>query len=215
MTGAPLPAKPSLAEIAFAHGIRDQRLLKVMRDISRRGFVPQRHAHLADQDVPVPIGHDQVTTQPSLVAFMVEALALEGDEGVLEVGTGYGYQTALLACLARHVWSVERWPDLAVHARANLAAAGITNVDVVTGDGSEGLPRFAPFDAIVVAAAFPEVPPPLVEQLAQGGHLVQPIGPGGAEKVTLFVKRGPSLEFVRVVTQAFFVPLVGVYGFDT
>jgi protein-L-isoaspartate(D-aspartate) O-methyltransferase len=204
----------SLADVARIHGITDRRLLRAMRQMSRSRFVPPELVHLANQDVPLPIGRDQVTTQPSLVASMVQALALEGNDIVLEVGTGYGYQTALLARLARHVWSVERWPDLAERARENLAAAGITNVDVVTGDGSRGLPDRAPFDAIMVAAAFPQVPPPLVDQLAQGGRLVQPIGPGGAEKVTLFLVDGPSLKRVRVVTEGFFVPLVGAHGFD-
>ena len=118
-----------LADIAAAKGVRDPRVLQAMRDVPRRGFVPPDYVDAAMLDEPVPIGHDQVTTQPSLVAAMVEALELAGDKLVLEVGTGFGYQTALLARLARFVWSVEWWPDLASAARANLAGAGIVNVE--------------------------------------------------------------------------------------
>lgn len=213
VTDPPRSARASLAEIAAARGIRDLRLLQAMREVPRARFVPRRHARLAQEDVPIPIGHEQVTTQPSLVAAMVEALALEGQETVLEVGTGHGYQTALLARLARRVWSVERWPDLAETARANLAAVGTANAEVVTGDGTQGLPEQAPFDAVVVAAAFPEVPPPLVEQLVPGGRLVHPVGHGGNEEVVLFVKEAGSLRPVRLVTYARFVPLVGAHGF--
>lgn len=204
-----------LAEVAEAKGIRDARVLQAMRDVSRVGFVPPQHAGNAALDEPVPIGHHQVTTQPSLVAAMVEALELEGDELVLEVGTGYGYQTALLARLARFVWSIEWWPDLAAAARTNLAAAGVHNAAVVTGDGGEGLADEGPFDGIVVSAAFPEVPPPLVEQLAPGGRLVQPIGPGGAEEVIAFQKHDDGLRRLRLVTLARFVPLVGAHGLTT
>jgi protein-L-isoaspartate(D-aspartate) O-methyltransferase len=142
---------------------------------------------------------------------MVEALALGGDERVLEIGTGYGWQTALLARLAREVFSVERFADLAATARTNLG--GHENVHVVVGDGSEGLPEHAPFDAILVAAAYPDVPEPLAEQLAGGGRLVQPIGPGGAEDVILFEKRDGELHSVRSVSAAHFVRLRGRHGF--
>jgi protein-L-isoaspartate(D-aspartate) O-methyltransferase len=144
---------------------------------------------------------------------MVEALALTGSERVLEVGTGYGWQTALLASLAGFVWSVERWPDLAEAARANLERYGARNAEVVAGDGSRGLPGQAPFEAILVSAAFPQVPPPLAEQLAPGGRLVQPIGRGGDEDVVLFERRGDRLETARSLTLARFVPLVGRHGF--
>jgi protein-L-isoaspartate(D-aspartate) O-methyltransferase len=202
-----------LADMAAARGIRDRRLLEAMRQTPRVRFVPPEHADLAELDVPVPIGHEQVTTQPTLVAAMVDALELRGHERVLEVGSGYGYQTALLARLAAYVWGVERWADLAAAAEANLTQMRITNVQIVTGDGSEGLSAHAPFDAIVLCAAFPQVPPPLVEQLAVGGRLVQPIGPGGEEEVTLFVKQDARLVPVRRISYARFVPLIGSYGF--
>jgi protein-L-isoaspartate(D-aspartate) O-methyltransferase len=125
---------------------------------------------------------------------MVDALGLRGPDPVLEVGGGYGYQTAILARLARTVWSVEWWPDLAEAARANLEAQGVTNATVLAGDGTLGLPEHAPFDAIVMSAAFPAVPPPLVDQLASPGRLVQPIGPGGLEEVVLFEKVGTRLS---------------------
>lgn len=198
-----------LADIAAAKGIQDPRVLRSMREVPRSGFVPTNNTDVAILDEPLPIGHDQVTTQPSLVAAMIEALELGGDELILEVGTGLGYQTALLARLARFVWSVEWWPDLASAARANLAAAGIVNVEVVTGDGRQGLPQHAPFGGIVVSAAFPRVPAPLVEQLGPAGRLIQPIGPGGDEEVVAFEKHDDGLRRLRVITLARFVPLIG------
>ena len=154
-----------------------------------------------------------MTTQPSLVAKMVEALALHGEEKVLEVGTGYGYQTALLAMLAREVWSIELWHDMTDAARAALAKVGIENATLLVGDGTLGLADQAPFDAIIVTAAFPTVPPPLADQLAEGGRLVQPIGPGGREDVRLFEKRGERLDVERSVTGAYFVRLYGEHGY--
>ncbi len=174
--------------------------------------MPPEYAGSAELDVPIPIGHDQVTTQPSLVAAMVQALRLTGGENVLEIGSGYGYQTALLARLARSVWGIEWYPDLASAARANLAAAGITNAWVVAGDGTLGLTDHSPFDGIVVCAAFPRVPAPLIEQLRPGGRLVQPIGPGGAEEVVVFDKRESALHQLAMVSYARFVPLLGAHG---
>jgi protein-L-isoaspartate(D-aspartate) O-methyltransferase len=151
----------------------------------------------------------QVTTQPSLIARMVAALGLSGTERVLEVGTGLGFQTAILAKLARDVVSVERFADLAERARANLDAAGLANVTVVVGDGTLGVPEHAPYDAIVVAAASRRIPGPLIQQLIDGGRLVHPVGPGGHEVVTAFHKEGDQLVMDARLIPARFVPLIG------
>jgi protein-L-isoaspartate(D-aspartate) O-methyltransferase len=204
-----------LARAARAAGVRDQRVLGALTAVPRAAYVPAESVGEADRDRPIPIPGGQVTTQPSLVAAMVEALALCGDERVLEIGAGLGYEAAVMARLAREVWTLERRPELAAAAARNLAAQGVANVHVVVRDGSEGLPDEAPFDAIVVAAAFPVVPVPLVTQLAEDGRLVQPIGPGGAEDVTLF-RRDASGRLVRErsIVGAFFVPLYGRYGYS-
>jgi protein-L-isoaspartate(D-aspartate) O-methyltransferase len=202
-----------LVAAARMAGVGDERVLAALRSVPRALFVPPSQIDRAYVDAPLPIAHAQVTTQPSLVAKMVEALALTGSEHVLEIGTGYGWQTALLASLADFVWSVERWPDLAEAARANLDRYGARNVEVAVGDGSRGLAGQAPFEAIIVSAAFPRVPPPLADQLAPGGRLVQPIGRGGDEDVVLFERRGDQLDVSRSLTAARFVPLVGRHGF--
>ena len=202
-----------LARAIAAEGVRDPRLLWALRAVPRAGFVPPGLAEAAYLDQPLPIPHDQVTTQPSLSAKMIEALGLEGPERILEIGTGYGFQTALLCRLSGFVRSVERFADVAETARANLARHGAANVEVVVGDGTGGLPEHAPYGAILVSAAFPSVPPPLVEQLAPGGRLVQPIGPGGREEVVLFEKGPQGLERRRTVTGAHFVRLYGTHAF--
>ena len=202
-----------LALAVRAAGVRDARVLEALREVPRAHFVPPNLAERAYLDLPLPIPHDQVTTQPSLSAKMIEGLGLSGAERVLEVGTGYGFQTALLAHLSGFVWSVERWPDVAETARENLARHGVTNARVVAGDGTEGLPEHAPYDAILVSAAFPSVPPPLAQQLAVGGRLVQPIGSGGAEAVILFEKDRAGLARSHTITGAHFVRLYGAHAF--
>jgi protein-L-isoaspartate(D-aspartate) O-methyltransferase len=200
-----------LVHAARGVGVGDERVLDCLRRVPRADFVPPEAVRSAYLDEPVAIAQGQVTTQPSLVAAMVAALGLAGHERVLEIGTGLGFQTALLACLAAEVWSIERFEDLADAARENLAR--VSNAHVVAGDGSEGLAEHAPFDAIVVSAAFPTVPPPLLEQLAVGGRLVQPIGPGGGEDVVLFERQGDRLERLRSLLPARFVRLHGRHGY--
>jgi protein-L-isoaspartate(D-aspartate) O-methyltransferase len=203
-----------LVSAARLVGVRDERVLDALAAVPRAAYVPPGRDREAGFDRPIEIGGGQVTTQPSLVAAMVEALRLQGDERVLEVGAGLGYQAAVLACLAREVWSVERRPELAAAARDNLAGQGVEHATVVVGDGTEGLPDHAPYDGIVIAVAHPRVPPPLVRQLALGGRLVQPIGPSGAEDVVVF-RRLHDGRLVREhsIIRARFVPLYGRHGF--
>jgi protein-L-isoaspartate(D-aspartate) O-methyltransferase len=203
----------NLIQAITTEGVRDLRLFEALLAVPRAGFVPPNLAERAYEDKPLPIPHGQVTTQPSLVARMVEALGLAGSERVLEVGAGYGWQTALLACLCGFVWAVERFGDVAEAARENLTPFGVTNAEVVTADGTEGLPEHAPYDAILVAAAFPSVPRPLEEQLAAGGRLVQPVGPGGREEVVLFEKGTRGLVRRRTIARAYFVRLYGAHAF--
>lgn len=199
--------------VIVGHGISDDRLIDAFRTVPRAEFVPPHLVDSAYEDRPLPIPHDQVTTQPSLSAQMIAALELTPASRVLEVGTGYGFQTALLAALSEHVTTIERWPDLAERARSNLERQKVLNVGVLVGDGSLGAPDRAPFGAILVSAAFPEVLPALADQLAEGGRLVQPIGPGGSEVVTLFGKEGGRLHRMGEVVLASFVRLVGEQGF--
>lgn len=214
MTRRPGPARRGhpLVDASRAAGVVDSRVLDAIAAVPRERYVPAEHADEAHRDRPIPIASGQVTTQPSLVARMVEALQLQGDERVLEIGTGLGYQAAVLVQLCARVFTVERHADLAEQARANLTVAGIDRVEIHVGDGTVGLPDQAPFDAMVVAAASPQVPAPLVEQLAVGGRLVQPIGPGGHEQVTRFERTAEGLQEHGFVTGARFVPLVDDHG---
>ena len=198
---------------ARATGVRDERVLAAIAATPRAAFAPTGRARESYSDQPLPIPRGLVTTQPSLIAVMIAGLDLAGDEQVLEIGTGYGYQTALLARLAANVTSIEIYSDIAAVARRNLSRQGIANVQVIVADGTNGCPEGAPFDAIIVSAAHPAVPRPLIDQLREGGRLVQPIGPGGNEDVTLFERTPEGLRDVRVLTRANFVPLRGKYGF--
>ncbi|GLY80299.1 protein-L-isoaspartate(D-aspartate) O-methyltransferase [Actinoallomurus iriomotensis] len=209
-----MTARPEdLVRAVRAAGIRDERVIEALRTTPRAAFVPADQVGRAYDDVPIPIGHGQVTTQPSLSARMIEGLRLDGREHVLEIGTGLGFQTALLARLAGDVVSVEYRPDLARRARRNLARLGVANVEPRVGDGSGGVPEHAPYDAVIVSAAYPEVPAPLAEQLRPGGRLVQPIGPGGREDVVLFERTATGLERRSTLIPACFVRLHGRYGF--
>jgi protein-L-isoaspartate(D-aspartate) O-methyltransferase len=207
-----VPGEP-LVEAAREAGVDDPLVLEAVRSVPRAAFVPREQAYRADSDQPIPIPHGQVTTQPSLCARMLAALRPTEADHVLEIGTGYGYQTALLARLAASVTSMERWPSLARQARRNLAAQAVHNVRVLTGDGTEGAPAYAPYDGIVVSAAFPLVPSPLVDQLRLNGRLVQPIGPGGDDMVILFERTPTGLVERQHLLPARFVRLYGRHGY--
>ncbi|MDA3627968.1 protein-L-isoaspartate O-methyltransferase [Saccharopolyspora sp. WRP15-2] len=196
-----------LVRAARRAGVSDERVLTALRATPREAFAPLEDRRAVYDDAPLWIGHGQVTTQPSLSALMLEGLALVGDEHVLEVGTGAGFQTALLAALAGDVVSIEWWADLSELAGRVLDAEGVGNVELVVGDGSRGVPERAPYDAVLVSAAALEVPAALVEQLRPGGRLVQPIGPGGDEQVVLFERAGSGLRRIDVLVLARFVPM--------
>ncbi|MGH2753027.1 MAG: protein-L-isoaspartate(D-aspartate) O-methyltransferase [Actinomycetota bacterium] len=189
-------------------GLRDQRIVEAFKRVPRAEFVPEALRREAYGDRPVPIPEGQTTSQPTLIAHMIDAAAPQPDDRVLEVGSGYGFQTALLAQLAARVVAVERWPALVDAASRNLERNGITGASVYLGDGWKGWPDEAPYDAIVVSAAADELPTVLVEQLAEGGRLVVPLKRGGSDDVVLYLKRKGEVELVRLVTPARFVPLV-------
>lgn len=195
-------------EALVATEISDPRVIDAFRRIDRAEFVPARARRAVYVDRPVPIPYDQVTSQPTLIARMVDAAAVSPDDRVLEIGTGYGFQTAILSLLAAEVVSIERHADLAAAARANLERAAVAGVTIVIGDGSLGHPAGAPYDAIVVSAGAERVPPALAQQLAEGGRLVIPVSGRYGEDVYLFMKRAGALERVRLVSPARFVPLV-------
>jgi len=197
-----------------ARGIMDGRLLDAMRRVPRHLFVPAAECGSAYGDFPLPIGHGQTISQPYIVAVMTEALGLRGTERVLEVGTGSGYQTAILAELARQVDTVERIPPLAVAARQTLETLGYRNVRFCIGDGSLGLPAQAPFDAIIVAAAAPRVPPALAAQLADNGVLVMPVGENRFAQNLVIVRRVGGTLAEEHGLGCRFVPLLGAGGFE-
>jgi len=195
-----------------ARGIRDERVLAAMTKVPRHLFVPAEYQEQAYGDHPLPIGEGQTISQPYIVAYMLEVLALDGSEKVLEIGTGSAYQTALLAKLARQVYSVERIESLASEAAALLIRLGYTNVSVIVGDGSRGLPEYSPFDAIVVSAAVPVIPQPLLEQLREAGKMVVPVGPADAQVLKL-VSKQQGRAAVTNLEGCRFVPLIGEQGY--
>lgn len=195
-----------------ARGIRDERVLAAMLRVPRHEFVSEEHREQVYEDHPIPIGEGQTISQPYIVAIMLEALALDPSDTVLEIGTGSGYQTALLAELVRQVYSVERYASLARAAQATLARLGFNNVEVLVGDGSRGLPDRAPFDVIVVSAAAPQIPPPLFEQLREGGRMVIPVGPAHAQELQL-VRKHEGQPVVTSMEGCRFVPLIGSEGY--
>jgi len=201
-----------LVETLQRKGIRDLAVLRAIRMVPRHLFVPESVRHQAYDDVALPIGSGQTISQPYVQARYLELIALTGQEKVLEVGTGSGYQTALLSLVASMVFSVERFAGLAQSARVALTAAGIRNVTVLVGDGTLGWRPFAPYDAILVSAASPEVPAPLVEQLAPRGRMVIPLGDRSSQVLTLVERQGESVR-TSTIADVRFVPLVGEFGF--
>lgn len=189
--------------------IGDERVVEAMEQVPRECFVPPSVRHLAYQDIPLPIGEGQTISQPFIVALMVSALELRASDRVLEVGTGSGYQAAIMAKLAREVVTVERVPSLAEAARRRLEALGFQNVAVHLAGEELGWPPGAPYDAIIVAAAAPKLPRPLMDQLAHGGRLVVPVGSLEAQELMKVVRTGPDAFSVRTMGGCRFVPLIG------
>ncbi len=191
--------------------ITNRRVLDVMRKVPRHEFAPPHLAEIAYADRPQSIGEGQTISQPYMVALMTQTLDPQPDHRVLEVGLGSGYQAAILAELAHHVYTIERIESLANQARATLERLGYKNISVYVGDGTLGLPEQAPFDGIMVTAGAPELPGPLVEQLAEGGRIVCPVGDRLAQSLIAGVKSGGRLE-QRSICSCVFVPLIGQYG---
>jgi protein-L-isoaspartate(D-aspartate) O-methyltransferase len=203
-----------MVEIQIAsRGVKDERVLSVMRSIPRHLFVPAAYRGVAYSDCPLPIGRGQTISQPYIVAVMTELLALKPEDRVLEIGAGSGYQAAILANLAKSVISIERISEVAEIARENLSRIGISNVKIITGDGTLGYPEQAPYDAVLITAATPEVPAPLIEQLADGGRLIAPVGSRDLQELVRITKRKDQVirEFFGGVV---FVPLLGRYGWN-
>lgn len=194
-----------------ARGVRDARVLAAMRAVPRHRFLPEHAARAAYRDSPQPIGMGQTISQPYIVAYMSELLRLTGNERVLEIGTGSGYQAAILGQLAAEVITVERFAGLARDAAAILAELGCDNVRVQVSDGTLGWPDGAPYDAIIVTAAAPEVPEPLKAQLADGGRLVVPVGPRWSQELVRVWRRGDEFRTEHLIGVAF-VPLIGEHG---
>ena len=197
----------------IARGIRDHRVLSAMKDVPRHLFVPPPYDKSAYDDCPLPIGNGQTISQPFIVALMTELLALKPQDRVLEIGTGCGYQAAVLAALVRKVTTIERIPGVAELARANLEAVGSKNIEVIVSDGTLGYPEKSPYDGIIITAATPAVPRPLIDQLAEGGRLVAPVGGRDIQELIRLRKKDGTItkEHHGGVR---FVPLIGECGWS-
>jgi protein-L-isoaspartate(D-aspartate) O-methyltransferase len=204
--------RAQLVETLRGKGVRDLAVLRAVQQVPRHLFVPQAVRHRAYEDNALPIGAGQTISQPYVQARSIELARLNGHERVLEIGTGSGYQTALLSLVAESVFSVERVPALALQAREALQSLGLRNVTVLVGDGTLGWRPFAPYDAILVAAASPYVPEPLVDQLAIGGRLIIPLGTRENQELTLVQRTADGVR-TSVVADVRFVPLLGEFGF--
>jgi len=194
-------------------GIFDTAVLRAIEEVPRHDFVPEGLQSRAYDDVPLPIGGGQTISQPYIVAAMTVALRLQATDRVLDIGTGCGYQAAVLSRIAAEVYSIEVRQDLPIAAAERLARLGYANVQVRCGDGTLGLPEAAPFDAILVAAAAPDLPQPLVEQLAVGGRLILPVGPPERQHLKLLIRQEQGVK-TMVLEPCQFVPLIGQYGWQ-
>lgn len=206
--------KRMIEEQLKPRGIKDPRVLDTFQKLERHKFIPKDLASNAYADFPIAIGSGQTISQPYIVALMTECLSLTGQEKVLEIGTGSGYQTAILAELSKEVYSIERFEDLAKRAQGLLNESGYTNIKIKVGDGTLGWPEAAPFDRIIITAACPRIPLPLTEQLKDGGKLIIPLGESFSQVLTLFEKKKDKLESLQICG-CVFVPLVGKYGLRT
>ncbi len=201
-----------VGEQLLARGIKNERVLDAFRKVERHKFIPEDLRPSGYSDFPVPIGESQTISQPYIVALMTELLDLSGNEKVLEIGTGSGYQTAILAELSKYVYSIERVEVLAQKAEEVISALNYTNVKIKVGDGTLGWPQESPFDRIIITAASPRVPLPLTEQLNDGGKLILPLGESFSQVLTLIEKR--NNQFITTeICGCVFVPLVGKYAF--
>ncbi|MCF6150475.1 MAG: protein-L-isoaspartate(D-aspartate) O-methyltransferase [Candidatus Kuenenia sp.] len=192
-------------------GIHDKRVLKAMSEIPRHRFVPDNYQHVAYEDSPLPIGEGQTISQPYMVAIMTQCLELKGEEKVSEIGTGSGYQAAILSVLAAQVYSIERHEMLAINARRLLKDLGYNNVEIIVGDGSIGLPDHSPFQGIIVTACAPKIPQNFIDQLAIGGRLVIPVGSPFGQTLFRVVKTETGTE-TKGILECAFVPLIGAEG---
>ena len=206
-------ARRRLVETLREKGIRDLAVLRAFDLTPRHAFVPTGVRHRAYEDAPLPIGSGQTISQPSIHARYLEMLALKGQERVLEVGTGSGYQTVLLSHLVAQVFTIERIPALYTAARENIARAGASNVSMLLGDGTVGWRQYSPYDAILVSAGGPTIPQPLVDQLAEGGRMIVPVGGREEQVLKLVEKRGGEVR-ISDVAPVRFVPLFGTHGWE-
>jgi protein-L-isoaspartate(D-aspartate) O-methyltransferase len=206
-------ARLRLVETLRERGIRDLAVLRAFEQTPRHQFLPTGLRHRAYEDSPLPIGNGQTISQPSIHARYLELLALGGRERVLEVGTGSGYQTVLLAHLVEQVFTIERIAALYQQAREAIQRAGATNVSMLLGDGTLGWREYAPYDAILVSAGAPSVPEPLLAQIAEGGRMLVPVGTRDQQKLVMYRRIGGRLES-RELAPVRFVPLVGHHGWD-
>jgi len=199
-------------EQLIPRGIEDPRVIDAFLKVERHRFIPEELRGSAYADYPVPIGEGQTISQPYIVALMTECLDLSGDEEVLEIGTGSGYQAAILAELSSQVYSIERFPSLAERAESLLQNLGYINIKIKVGDGTLGWPEEAPFSRIIVTAAAPEVPLPLAEQLSEGGKMILPLGETFSQVLTLIEKKKGQLK-AESICGCVFVPLIGKFGY--